>query len=132
MTETVTERMAALTTHETRFVFESFDHAAAWQLGTQMAERALREDLRVIIDIRRPAWSSSAQLSSGRLRRMKPGWTARPTPFSGTRQVPRCWPPGSLLRASTQSRQSGSTPPRLRRPAVPSRSGSAESGSLRP
>jgi uncharacterized protein (UPF0303 family) len=54
MTETVTERMAALTTHEARFVFESFDHAAAWQLGTQMAERALREDLRVIIDIRRP------------------------------------------------------------------------------
>ncbi len=54
MTEAVAERMAALTAHETRFMFESFDHAAAWQLGTQMVERALGEALPVIIDIRRP------------------------------------------------------------------------------
>ena len=31
MTEAVAERMAALNAHETRFMFESFDHAAAWQ-----------------------------------------------------------------------------------------------------
>ena len=54
MTEALAERMAALNAHETRFVFESFDHAAAWQLGTQMVERALAEVLPVIIDIRRP------------------------------------------------------------------------------
>ena len=54
MSEAVAERMAALSAHETRFMFESFDHAAAWQLGTQMVERALSESLPVIIDIRRP------------------------------------------------------------------------------
>ncbi|HET9561307.1 MAG TPA: heme-binding protein, partial [Propionibacteriaceae bacterium] len=54
MTEAVAERMAELNAQETRFVFESFDHAAAWQLGTQMVERARSESLPVIIDIRRP------------------------------------------------------------------------------
>ena len=65
MTEALAERMAALNAHETRFIFESFDHAAAWQLGTQMVERALGEALPVIIDIRRP-WPGPLPLSSRR------------------------------------------------------------------
>jgi hypothetical protein len=44
MTEAVSDRMAELAGHETRFVLNSFDHAAAWRLGTLMAERALREN----------------------------------------------------------------------------------------
>lgn len=87
MTEAVAERMAALNAHEARFMFESFDHAAAWQLGTQMVERALRDALPVIIDI------------------------------------------GSRLRAPTHGQQSGSTPPRSRRPAAPSPCASTALGS---
>jgi uncharacterized protein (UPF0303 family) len=55
MTEAVSDRMAELAAHETRFVFNSFDHGAAWRLGTLMVERALREDAPIIIDIRRPS-----------------------------------------------------------------------------
>ena len=54
MTEAVSDRMADLAAHETRFVLDSFDHAAAWRLGTLMAERALRENAPIIIDIRKP------------------------------------------------------------------------------
>ncbi|HVD82231.1 MAG TPA: heme-degrading domain-containing protein [Propionibacteriaceae bacterium] len=54
MTEVVSDRMAELAAHETRFVLDSFDHAAAWRLGTLMAERALRENAPIIIDIRTP------------------------------------------------------------------------------
>jgi uncharacterized protein (UPF0303 family) len=54
MTEAVSDRIAELTADETRFVFDSFDPAAAWQLGSLMVECALREDAAVIVDIRRP------------------------------------------------------------------------------
>jgi uncharacterized protein (UPF0303 family) len=54
MTQAVTDRMAELTSQESRFVFDSFDHADAWRLGTLMVERALRQDAPIIIDIRRP------------------------------------------------------------------------------
>jgi uncharacterized protein (UPF0303 family) len=54
MTTTAGDRMAELTAHETRFVLDSFDHAAAWRLGTLMVELALRDDAAIIIDIRRP------------------------------------------------------------------------------
>jgi uncharacterized protein (UPF0303 family) len=54
MTEGVSDRMAELTGQATRFVLNSFDHAAAWRLGTLMAERALRENAPIIIDIRTP------------------------------------------------------------------------------
>jgi uncharacterized protein (UPF0303 family) len=55
MTEAARDRMAELTAQETRFVLDSFDHAAAWRLGTSMVERALREDAAIIIDIRTPS-----------------------------------------------------------------------------
>jgi uncharacterized protein (UPF0303 family) len=55
MTEAVDDRMAELTGHETRFMLDSFDHHAAWRLGTLMVERALRENAPIIIDIRRPS-----------------------------------------------------------------------------
>jgi uncharacterized protein (UPF0303 family) len=35
-------------------VLDSFDNADAWQLGTLMVERAVRDALPVIIDIRKP------------------------------------------------------------------------------
>jgi uncharacterized protein (UPF0303 family) len=54
MTKAATDRVAELTADENRFVFDSFDPAAAWRLGTLMVERALREHAAVIIDIRRP------------------------------------------------------------------------------
>jgi uncharacterized protein (UPF0303 family) len=55
MTEAVSDRIAELAAHETRFVLDSFDHHAAWQLGTLMVERALRENAPIIIDIRKPS-----------------------------------------------------------------------------
>jgi uncharacterized protein (UPF0303 family) len=55
MTEAVSDRMADLAAHETRFVLDSFDHGASWRLGTLMVERALREDAAIIIDIRTPS-----------------------------------------------------------------------------
>jgi uncharacterized protein (UPF0303 family) len=55
MTEAVIDRLAELTAHETRFGFDSFDHAAAWRLGTLMVEHALRESAPIIVDIRRPS-----------------------------------------------------------------------------
>jgi uncharacterized protein (UPF0303 family) len=55
MTDAVNDRMAELTAHETRFGFDSFNHAAAWRLGTLMVERALRESAPIIVDIRRPS-----------------------------------------------------------------------------
>jgi hypothetical protein len=85
MTETVTERRAALTTHEARFVFESFDPCNC--LATNTVFR----------------YETSSALLAAR-----------------------------FADQGIESRQGGSTPPRLRRPAVPSRSASAESGSLRP
>jgi uncharacterized protein (UPF0303 family) len=54
MTEAASDRMAELAAQETRFVLDSFDRAAAWRLGTLMAERALRENAPIIIDIRTP------------------------------------------------------------------------------
>jgi uncharacterized protein (UPF0303 family) len=55
MTQTGSERIAELTSQETRLVLGSFDHAAAWRWGTLMVERALRQDASIIIDIRRTA-----------------------------------------------------------------------------
>jgi len=46
--------MAQLVALEAELVFDLFDHAAAWRLGTAMVGRALGEHLPVIIDIRRP------------------------------------------------------------------------------
>ena len=54
MTEAANDRLAELTAHETRFVLDSFDHAAAWRLGTLMVERALRDSAAIIVDIRTP------------------------------------------------------------------------------
>ncbi len=54
MTEATHDRVAELTVDETRFLFDSFDSAAAWRLGKLMVERALVDDAAVIIDIRRP------------------------------------------------------------------------------
>ena len=54
MTHTETDRMAVLVAQEAGLVFDSFDHAQAWRLGRAMVERALRDRLSVIIDIRRP------------------------------------------------------------------------------
>lgn len=54
MTPSGSDRIADLTAQEARLVLGSFDHRAAWRLGTRMAERALREDASIIIDIRRP------------------------------------------------------------------------------
>ena len=52
---TMQDRVSELVGQETRFVLDSFDHQAAWRLGTLMAERALRENAPIIIDIRRPS-----------------------------------------------------------------------------
>ena len=52
---TTQDRMSELVGQETRFVLDSFDHQAAWRLGTLMVERALREHAPIIIDIRRPS-----------------------------------------------------------------------------
>lgn len=54
MTQADAARLTELTEQESRFVFDSFDHATAWRLGALMVERGLREKLPVIIDIRRP------------------------------------------------------------------------------
>jgi uncharacterized protein (UPF0303 family) len=54
MTQAFADRLAHLAAQESRLVFDSFDHAAAWRLGTLMVERALREKASIIIDIRRP------------------------------------------------------------------------------
>ena len=54
MTVAANDRLAQLAADETRFVFDSFDPASAWRLGTLMVERAVREDAAVIIDIRKP------------------------------------------------------------------------------
>jgi uncharacterized protein (UPF0303 family) len=54
MTQTETDRTAKLQAQEDGLVLNSFDHADAWRLGTAMVERALRDRLSVIIDIRRP------------------------------------------------------------------------------
>ena len=54
MTQAGPDKMAELTVQESRFVFDSFDHADAWRLRTLMVERAFREDAPIIIDIRRP------------------------------------------------------------------------------
>lgn len=55
MTQTDTDRTVELTAQEARLVFDSFDPAAAWRLGTLMVERALRDGSPVIIDIRGPS-----------------------------------------------------------------------------
>jgi uncharacterized protein (UPF0303 family) len=55
MTEAGNDRITQLAGQESRFVLDSFDHHAAWRLGTLMVERALRENAPVIIDIRRPS-----------------------------------------------------------------------------
>ena len=52
---TTQDRVSELAEHETRFVLDSFDHQAAWRLGTLMVERGLRENAPIIIDIRRPS-----------------------------------------------------------------------------
>lgn len=49
-----TELVAQLTALESPLLFDSFEPSDAWRLGTAMTERALREELPVIIDIRRP------------------------------------------------------------------------------
>jgi uncharacterized protein (UPF0303 family) len=54
MTQAAAGRVEELTAQESRYIFDSFDHAAAWRLGTLMAERALRDTAPIIIDIRRP------------------------------------------------------------------------------
>ena len=54
MTHTEADRMALLVAQEAGLVFDSFDHADAWRLGTAIVEHALRDRLSVIIDIRRP------------------------------------------------------------------------------
>jgi uncharacterized protein (UPF0303 family) len=54
MTQAAADRVAELTAQESRYVFDSFDHAAVWRLGTLMVERALRDNAHIIIDIRRP------------------------------------------------------------------------------
>jgi uncharacterized protein (UPF0303 family) len=55
VTHTETGRIAELTARESQLVFDSFDPATAWRLGTLMVERALRDGSPVIIDIRRPS-----------------------------------------------------------------------------
>jgi uncharacterized protein (UPF0303 family) len=50
----VTERLAQLAAQETQLIFDSFDNGDAWELGTLMVRRAVRDALPVIIDIRRP------------------------------------------------------------------------------
>ena len=54
MTQTETDRTAQLEAQEAGLVLASFDHSDAWRLGTAMVERALRDRLSVIIDIRGP------------------------------------------------------------------------------
>ena len=132
MTEALDERMAALNAHETRFIFESFDHAAAWQLGTQMVERALAEVLPVIIDIRRPGLVLFRSALAGTTAENEAWLNRKANTVFRYETAPRWWPHGSRLRASTHGQQSGSTPPHSRRPAVRSRCASGEPGSLRP
>ena len=63
MTEAVAERMAALNADESRFMFESFDHAAACRFryadGGACTRRSLAGDHRQPAGL---AWSCSAQL----------------------------------------------------------------------
>jgi len=54
MTQTETDRTAQLEAQEAGLVLASFDHSDVWRLGTAMVERALRDGLSVIIDIRGP------------------------------------------------------------------------------
>lgn len=44
--------LARLEAEESDLVLERFDRADAWRLGTGMAERALAEDLPVVVDVR--------------------------------------------------------------------------------
>ena len=48
------EWIAQLRGHERDLVFERFDHADAWRLGSAITERAIAAGHRVAIDIRRP------------------------------------------------------------------------------
>lgn len=52
MTDT-TYSISDLEDHERELVLDSFTHDDAWALGSRIAERAVRERLPVIIDIRR-------------------------------------------------------------------------------
>jgi len=54
MTHTEADRMALLVAQEAGLVLDSCDRGDAWRLGTAMVERALRDRLSVIIDIRGP------------------------------------------------------------------------------
>lgn len=54
MTDSEKDAAAELAAQEATLLFDSFDHVEAWQLGTLMVERALRQSSPVIIDIRRP------------------------------------------------------------------------------
>jgi len=54
MTRNVGEQLTRLAEQEDRLVLDSFDNADAWQLGSLMVERATRDALPVIIDIRKP------------------------------------------------------------------------------
>jgi uncharacterized protein (UPF0303 family) len=54
MTGNVGELLARLAEQEDRLVLNSFDNADASRLGTLMVERAVRDSLPVIIDIRKP------------------------------------------------------------------------------
>jgi uncharacterized protein (UPF0303 family) len=47
------ELLASLLAEEERLAFPYFDHRIAWDLGTAMRERALAENLPVVISIRR-------------------------------------------------------------------------------
>lgn len=55
MTETTPSTIERLEAQEARLVLDAFDPAVAWELGSQMANRAMAEGAAVIIEIRRPS-----------------------------------------------------------------------------
>jgi uncharacterized protein (UPF0303 family) len=54
MTDLVTDLVGMLERQEEELVFDAFDHAHAWRLGTRITEIAQEAGHRVGIDIRRP------------------------------------------------------------------------------
>ncbi len=70
------DELAKIAEQEKRLVFDSFDEAAAFSLGTAIRDRALRENLGIVIDIRtfdRPLFYAALPGSTG----SNPDWARR-------------------------------------------------------
>lgn len=70
------EDLAKIAEQEKRLVFDAFDEATAFKIGSAIRERALREELGIVIDIRtfdRPLFYAALPGSTG----SNPDWARR-------------------------------------------------------